>query len=267
MRSAKARKCKAHQIILEGAPRLSTLEIYNSMSYKIPSQCQLVKLRSLKLTNCSMDLRSMTEVLTATPNITYFEYRGEQLDTVTSRKPLLKPQMVCNLLRNENNLAASQPSNTTKLDLPNLHRQLRTLKIDFHSTQLFFDWDESETITSLQDFSKLRNLGIDTHSFTSRTDNQNHLIMNNIGSMIPQCLETLEISRVGEFLLEELVQVGLREIADSVKHGHFRQLRRINLTDCVVHDHRPTQQKALHDLREMFDIPGAPSAYLNGKAL
>ncbi|KAJ0331015.1 hypothetical protein COL922a_012081 [Colletotrichum nupharicola] len=139
--------------------------------------------------------------------------------------------MLCNLLRNKYDLAASQPSGTTKLDLPNLHRQLRTLKMDLHSTQFPFDWDDSETVISLREFSRLRDLSIDTHSFTSRTDNQNHLMMNNIGSMIPECLETLEISRVGEFLLEELVQ------------------------------------KALHDLREMFDIPGAPSVCLNGKAL
>ncbi|KAI8268533.1 hypothetical protein K4K58_004983 [Colletotrichum sp. SAR11_239] len=175
--------------------------------------------------------------------------------------------MLCNLLRNEYDAAASQPSGTTKLDLPNLHRQLRTLKMDFHSTQYPFDWDDSETVMSLREFAKLRDLSIDTHSFTSRTNNQNHLMMNNIGSMIPQCLETLEISRVGDFLLEELVQVDLREIADSVRQGQTRQLRRINLTDCLVHDHRPTQQKALHDLREMFDTPGAPSVYLNDKAL
>ncbi|KAI8166235.1 hypothetical protein K4K49_013202 [Colletotrichum sp. SAR 10_70] len=175
--------------------------------------------------------------------------------------------MLCNLLRNEYDLAASQASDTAKEELPDLHRQLRTLKIDLHSTEFLFDWGDSETITSLQDFSKLQNLSIDTHSFTSRTGNQNHLMMNNIGKMIPQCLEILEISRVGEFLLEELVQIGLREIADSVRQGQFRQLRRIDLTDCVVHGHRPTQQKALHDLREMFDIPGVPSVYLNGKAL
>ncbi|KAF4903534.1 hypothetical protein CGCF415_v009085 [Colletotrichum fructicola] len=209
----------------------------------------------------------MTEVLTATPNITHFEYRGVPSGTEPSRERLLGPQMLCNLLRNEYDLAASQASDTAKEELPNLHRQLRTLKIDLHSTEFLFDWDDSETITSLQDFSKIRNLSIDTHSFTSRTGNQNHLIMNNIGKMIPQRLETLEISRVGEFLLQELVQIGLREIADSVRQGQFRQLRRIELTDCVVHGHRPTQQKALHDLREMFDIPGAPSVYLNGKAL
>ncbi|KAH9228676.1 hypothetical protein K456DRAFT_1774568 [Colletotrichum gloeosporioides 23] len=247
MRSAKARKCKAHEIILGGAPRLSTLEIYNSMSYTVPSQCQLVNLRSLKFINCSMDLKSMTEVFMATPNITHFQYSGLPSGTETSRKPLLGPQMLCNLLRNKYDLAASQPSGTTKLDLPNLHRQLRTLKMDLHSTQFPFDWDGSETVISLREFSRLRDLSIDTHSFTSRTDNQNHLMMNNIGSMIPECLETLEISRVGEFLLEELVQVGLREIDDSFRQGQFRQLRRINLADCVVHDHRPTQQKALHD--------------------
>ncbi|KAK2736923.1 hypothetical protein CKAH01_07610 [Colletotrichum kahawae] len=267
MRSAKARKCKAHQIILGGAPFLATLEIYNSLSYTIPSGFQLVNLQNLKLINCLMDLRSMTEVLTATPNITYFEYRGLPPGTETSKKPLLGPQMLCNLLRNEYDLAASQASGTTKLDLPNLHRQLRTLKIDLHSTRFPFAWDDSETITSLRDFSKLRNLSIDTHSFTSRTGNRSHLIMNNIGKMIPPCLETLEISHIGEFLLEELVQVGLREIVDLGREGQLRKLRRVSLTDCIVHRHRPTQQKALHDLQEMFDISGAPSIYFNGKAL
>ncbi|EQB43497.1 hypothetical protein CGLO_17850 [Colletotrichum gloeosporioides Cg-14] len=209
----------------------------------------------------------MTEVLKATPNITYFEYHGIPSGTETSKKPLIGPQMLCNLLRNGYDLAASQASDTTKHELPNLHRQLRTLKTDLHSTQFLFDWDDSETITSLQDFSKLQKLSVDTHSFTSRTWNQSHLITNNVGKMIPQCLETLEISHIDEFLLEELVQVGLREIVDLSRQGQLRQLKRISLTACIVHRNRPTQQRALHDLREMLDIPGAPSIYLNGKAL
>ncbi|KAF6832193.1 hypothetical protein CPLU01_06292 [Colletotrichum plurivorum] len=250
LRSAEAAGFKSHKLILDSAPNLSTLEVHDTLSYTVPAGCRLASLRKLKFVDCSTDCDSMKDVLLAAPH----------------KDPLLAPQMLCDLLRNDYARANPVPGDpkTKKLELPNLQRQLRTLVLDFHTDDRLYEWETREVVANLRDFPELRRLRIDTHSFTSRANGGNNLLINNLSTMIPEGLEALEITSVGRFCLEELTRTGLTAIGALRWKGRFPKLARIELADCELGD-QYARQAFVNNLKGVFEWSGAPTIVVNGR--
>ncbi|WYZ39943.1 hypothetical protein EsH8_IV_000284 [Colletotrichum jinshuiense] len=262
--SVEARSFDCHRILLGGVPNLATLEVHSSYSYIIPKGCRLENLRSIKFINCSMDRKSMKNVLLATPNITHFEYLSTVPGRTTSKKPLLTPQILCHILSNEFELAytpGDKANRPAQVQLPDLHRQLRTLVIDFSPIDSDEHLRNDETIDTLQNFVKLLRLSIDSNSFTCRSQSNDCLVVNNLDELIPENLETLEITRVRD-CFKELTQVALADFAFKLKDGRFKELKRIELTDCLLEHNK--WGNALQALKNLFGWQGAPSLCVSG---
>lgn len=270
LRSADAGGSNCHKLLLDAAPNLSTLEVHGSLSYTVPAGCRLASLRTLRFVDCSTDRGSMKDVLLAAPHLTHFEYRENPSGDRTTTAPALSPQMLCALLRNDYASAHPVPGSsslhpkTEKLALPDLHRQLRTLVLDFHSDgRRLFEWRDTEVVADLRDFSALRRLRIDAHSFTSRANRGSHLVINNLSVVVPEGLECLEITSVGRHFLEELTRTSLADIAGLRRKGRFPRLARIELADCALEQY--SQQTFVNNLKHVFDWPGAPMIIVNGR--
>ncbi|KAF6807441.1 hypothetical protein CSOJ01_08170 [Colletotrichum sojae] len=266
LRSAEAAGFKCHKLILDSAPNLSTLEVHGTLSYTVPAGCRLASLRTLKFVDCSTDCDSMKDVVLAAPHVTHLEYRQVPSGDLTPKDPLLAPQMLCDLLRNDYARANPVPGDpkTKKLELPNLHRQLRILVLDFHSDDRLYEWDTREVVANLRDFPELKRLRIDTHSFTSRANGGNNLLINNLSTLIPEGLEALEITSVGRFCLEELTRTSLTAIGALHRKGRFPKLARIELADCELGGQYARQIFAIN-IKGVFERPGAPIIVVNGR--
>ncbi|KAF6809036.1 hypothetical protein CMUS01_13771 [Colletotrichum musicola] len=265
-RSAEAAGFNCHKLILDSAPNLSTLEVHDTLSYRVPAGCKLASLRTLKFVDCPTDCDSMKDVLLAAPHVTHLEYRQTPSGDLTQKDPLLAPQMLCDLLRNDYARANPVPADpkTKKPELPSLHRQLRTLVLDFHSDDRLYEWETREVVANLRDFSELRRLRIDTHSFSSRSNGGNNLLINNLSTLIPEGLEALEVTSVGRFCLEELTRTGLAAIGALQRKGRFPKLARIELADCELGDQYARQTFA-NNIMGVFERPGAPMIVVNGR--
>ncbi|KAK2041832.1 hypothetical protein LZ31DRAFT_556632 [Colletotrichum somersetense] len=252
LRSLQARSFNCLRLITTNAPYLSTLEIYDTASYRPPQHCRLEALRDLRFVKCSMDRGAMKLTLQAAPNITHFAYRhsakydgggggggGGLVASDKQQQPPLTPQMLCHLLSNEYELTLPPPLNArgqlVKAALPNLHRQLRTLILDFPLYEGTPPWGDGETIRSLQHFTKLRRLSINANSIS--TGGKQTRAIDGSGSLealIPQTLEHLEVTRLGSgsSSLQELARTCLPGLAGAVRQGRFDRLERVSVTGC-----------------------------------
>ncbi|GKT54026.1 hypothetical protein ColTof4_06182 [Colletotrichum tofieldiae] len=218
---------------MNNAPYLSTLEVYDTVSYRTPQHSRLEALRTLKFVNSSMDRGTMKVTLQAVPNITHFEYRHSVQNVIVDKQPTLTPQMLCQLLSNEYELTLPPPLNNrgqlAKATLPDLHRQLRTLIIDFPFYEGMEPWRNEEAIHDLRHFTKLRNLSININSIVCKAQGKQNMTINSLENIIPDNLETLEITRVGGYF-QELIKNNLPNLAKVVKEGRFESLGRIEFT-------------------------------------
>ncbi|KAK2035082.1 hypothetical protein LX32DRAFT_550801 [Colletotrichum zoysiae] len=258
LRSLQARSFNCLRLITANAPYLSTLEIYDTASYRPPQHCRLEALRDLRFVRCSMDRGAMKLTLQAAPNITHFEYRhsdkygggggggpiasGKQQQQ--QQQPPLTPQMLCHLLSNEYELTLPPPLNArgqlVKAALPNLHRQLRTLILDFPLHESTPPWGgDGETIRGLQHFTKLRRLSINADSIFARGEQPRAIDgggSSSLEALIPQTLEHLEVTRLGSgsssSLQELLARTCLPGLAGAVRQGRFDRLERVSVTGC-----------------------------------
>ncbi|KAK2012348.1 hypothetical protein LZ32DRAFT_628894 [Colletotrichum eremochloae] len=235
LRSLQARSFNCLRLIMSNAPYLATLEIYDTASYRPPQHCRLEALQDIKFFKSSMDRGAMKFTLQAVPNITYFEYHHSAKCPVADKQPLLTPQMLCHLLSNEYELTLPPPLNSkgqlVKAALPDLHRQLRTLIVDFPLYEGMKPWGDGETVRTLQHFMKLRYLSINTNSIACEAHGKQIRTIRSLETLIPPALEHLEITRVGGNL-QELVRICLPNLAGAVRGGCFDRLECISLTGC-----------------------------------
>ncbi|OHW91163.1 hypothetical protein CSPAE12_10154 [Colletotrichum incanum] len=244
-----ARSFNCLKLIINNAPYLSTLEIHDTVSYRTPQYSRLEALRTLKFVNSSMDRGTMKVTLQAVPNITHFEYRHSVQSLIVDRQLTLTPQMLCHLLSNEYELTLSPPLNDrgklAKVTLPDLHRQLRTLIIDFPVYEGMTPWKNEEIIHNLRHFTRLRNLSINTNSILCKPQEKQNMTINSLENLIPDTLETLEITRVGG-CLQKLIKTSLPDLAKVLKEGRFERLGRVDLTGC------PGSKDAMIELQSLL---------------
>ncbi|KAK1996553.1 hypothetical protein LX36DRAFT_580156 [Colletotrichum falcatum] len=270
LRSLQARSFNCLRLIVDNAPYLSTLEVYDTVSYRPPRHCRLEALRDLRFVRSSMDRGAMKSTLQAAPNITRFEYHhaarcligdGQQ----QQQQPPLTPRMLCHLLSNEYELTLPPPRNgrgqLVKAALPDLHRQLRDLVLDFPVYEGMEPWGRGETVRSLQRFTNLRRLGINANSIAHGKPNRT---INRLESLIPPTLEHLEITRLGDGnLLQELARTGLPSLAGAVREeGRFGRLERISLTGCSGPKDAMVETQLL--LQDMFGRQQRPRIWVTG---
>ncbi|WQF75346.1 Putative leucine-rich repeat domain superfamily [Colletotrichum destructivum] len=255
LRCLEARSFNCLKVIIKSAPYLSTLEIYDSISYRPQLHSRLEALRVLKFDQCAMDRNAMRFTLTAVPNITRFEYRHSNSSLIVGKHPALTPRMLRHLLSNEYELTRPAPLNArgqlAKAVLPDLHLQLRALVIAFPVYEGMRPWGDDETIDSLRHFAKLRSLSIDSDSIACTSPPEpRHMTISNLEDMVPETLEALEITRVGGYF-RELVETSLPSMARAVSKGRFGRLRRIDLLGCPdVKEVRNDVQLHLHRVFE-----------------
>ncbi|KAK1979719.1 hypothetical protein LZ30DRAFT_596281 [Colletotrichum cereale] len=267
LRSVQARSFNCLKLVMGNAPYLSTLEIYDTVSYRPPQHCRLEALRDLSLVKSSMDRGTMKVTLQAAPNITRFEYRHSARGLPADKQPPLTPQMLCHLLSNEYELTLPPPLNgrgqLVKAALPDLHRQLRTLVVDFPVYEGRKPWGDGETIRSLQHFMRLRHLSINTNSIACETAarGKHARTITSLEAMIPPALEHLEITRVGASL-PELARTSLPSLASAVREGRFERLERISLTGCP--GSRDTMLDVQATLQTMFGGQRRPGIWVTG---
>ncbi|EFQ25136.1 hypothetical protein CGRA01v4_06529 [Colletotrichum graminicola] len=269
LRSLQARSFNCLKLIMDNAPRLSTLEIYDTASYRPPQHCRLEALRDLKFVKSSMDRGTMKFTLQAVPNITHFEYQHSAKGMIADRQPPLTPQMLCHLLSNEYELTLPPPLNgkghLVKAALPDLHRQLRTLIVDFPVYEGMEPWGDGETIRSLRHFVKLRRLSINVNSIAceARGKQQIRTINTTLETLIPETLEHLEITRMGG-CLQELSSTCLPNLAGAVRQGRFGRLERVSLTGCS--GSKDAMLETQLRLQDMFGRQQKPGILVTGHA-
>ncbi|OHF03714.1 hypothetical protein CORC01_01033 [Colletotrichum orchidophilum] len=255
LQSIEARSSQSHKIIIDSAPLLATLEIYDTSSFRIPKGSRLEHLRSITFANCSTDRCSMENTLMATPNITRFEYHATASSTAAAspKNPPLTPQMLRHLLSNEFDLTdpplRDDQGEVIHVELPDLHLQLKTLVVDFPIGERMGYWTNEETINNLRDFEELRHLSINVGSITHQSQSGGEITVNNLDELIPENLECLRITRVGD-CLDELTRVSLPDLACELKEGRFKSLNRVELADCPVTEYQ--RMTIQHNLQEMF---------------
>ncbi|OLN85673.1 hypothetical protein CCHL11_08286 [Colletotrichum chlorophyti] len=225
-------------------PNLRSLEVHKTNCYEIPKGLRLENLRSLKFVACDGTVRSMKRVLKATAYITHFEYSFRRSDA-GGDGPMLTPQSLCELLSNQYDLAdppygiSIRGSLGRRHRLPDFHKQLRSLKIDFYRVGEPWKWAGKETISDIQHFSNLRYLSIDTHSFAFIHHSGAKRMVNPLADLIPDGLEVLVVTRVHD-LLYTLISTVLPVIRKAQHDGEgsgdrgFRWLRRIEFQDVYL---------------------------------
>ncbi|KAK1598895.1 uncharacterized protein LY79DRAFT_665480 [Colletotrichum navitas] len=268
LRSLQARSFNCLKLVMGNAPYLATLEIYDTASYRPPRHCRLEALRDLKFVKSSMDRGAMKLTLQAAPNITHFEYHHSAKGVIADRQPPLTPQMLCHLLSNEYELTLPPPLDAkgrlVKAALPDLHRQLRTLIVDFPVREGTEPWGDGEAIRSLQHFAKLRRLSIDVDSIACEAHGkQTRTIDTALETLIPETLEHLEITRVGGSL-RELSRTCLPSLAGAVRRGRFDRLERVSLTGCSGSKDAMLETRLL--LQDMFGRQQKPGISVTGHA-
>ncbi|KAK1634627.1 hypothetical protein BDP81DRAFT_323700 [Colletotrichum phormii] len=254
LRSIEARSSPSHRIILNSASYLTTLHVHDTCSFRIPKGIRLEHLRSLTFASCSMDRSSMKNALQATPKLISFEYHARPSTAQnTHKRPLLTPRMLCQLLSNDFDRTEPPLRNgrgeVVSAVLPEFHRQLRMLVIDFpvgedESTW----WKREETIANMRDFRLLKHLSIDAGSITCRSQGGG-IIVNDLNELIPEKLEGLAITRVGE-CFDYLVQTSLPELSRELRNGRSSSLHRVGILHCAIDEF--TRYNALHSLRRLF---------------
>ncbi|KXH64218.1 hypothetical protein CSAL01_12682 [Colletotrichum salicis] len=190
-------------------------------------------LRSLTFTTCSTDRSSIKNTLQATPKIISFEYHARPSTAQNTRKTrtrdgLLTPRMLCQLL--SNNLDRTEPplrngrGERVSAVLPEFHRQLRMLVIDFPvGEDESIWWKREATITNMRGFRLLKHLSIDAGSITCRSQGGG-ITVNDLDELIPEKLESLVITRVGE-CFDHLMQTSLPELARELRNGRSSSLQ------------------------------------------